>query len=84
VEFILEVPPEKLMLMRLDYLFGEDWDLPPAGETDEEPEEIPLDPEFQLPEIELPDSGEDFEEPISRDFDPPLIEEEEGLSKDED
>lgn len=84
VEFILEVPPEKLMLMRLDYLFGEDWDLSPAGETDEEPEEIPLDPEFQLPEIELPDSGEDFEEPISRDFDPPLIEEEEGLSKDED
>lgn len=84
VEFILEVPPEKLMLMRLDYLFGEDWDLPPAGETDEEPEDIPLDPEFQLPEIELPDSGDDFEEPISRDFDPPLIEEEGLLGKDED
>jgi len=75
VEFILEVPPEKLLLMRLDYLFGEDWDVP-AAET-EEPEDFPLDPEFQTPEIEMPDLGDEYEEPVSQDFDPPLIEEEE-------
>ncbi|RMF48656.1 MAG: OmpA family protein [Bacteroidetes bacterium] len=78
VEFILEVPPEKLLLMRLDYLFGEDWDVP--GAEIEEPEDFPLDPEFQTPEMEMPDLGDEYEEPVSQEFDPPLIEEEEEVS----
>lgn len=74
VEFILEVPPEKLALMRLDYLFGEDWDIPVMEAAEEEEEDFPLDPEFQMPEIEMPDLGDDFEEPVTQDFDPPLLE----------
>ncbi|MCX7606277.1 MAG: OmpA family protein [Bacteroidia bacterium] len=77
VEFILEIPPEKLTLMRLDFLFGEEWDIPLQEEETEDPEEFPLDPEFQTPELEVPDVGDEFEEPVSRDFDPPLIEEDE-------
>jgi hypothetical protein len=74
VEFILEVPPEKLALMRLDYLFGEDWDIPVMEAAEEEEEDFPLDPEFQMPEIEMPDLRDDFEEPVTQDFDPPLLE----------
>lgn len=78
VEFILEVPPEKLTLMRLDYLFGEDWELPlPEAPEEQEGFDLPLDPEFQLPELELPDLGDDFAEPVSQDFDPPLLSDEE-------
>ncbi|MCS7189666.1 MAG: OmpA family protein [Bacteroidia bacterium] len=78
VEFLLEVPPEKLTLMRLDFLFGEDWDIPVQEEEESsEPEDFLLDPEFQIPELEMPEVGEDFEEPVTQEFDPPLIEMEE-------
>ena len=83
VEFILEVPPEKLTLMRLDYLFGEDWELPlPEAAEEQEGFDLPLDPEFQLPELELPDLGDDFVEPVSQDFDPPLLPGEEDEEED--
>ncbi len=83
VEFILEIPPEKLTLMRLDYLFGEDWDLPlPEAAEEQESFDLPLDPEFQLPELELPDLGDEFMEPVSQDFDPPLLPGEEDEEED--
>ena len=73
VEFVIEVPPEKLLLMRLDYLYGEDWELPMPAEEDEVPVEI--DPEFQIPEIDMPDEDGEFETPITQgEYDPPLIE----------
>lgn len=77
VEFVLDIPPEKLLLMRLDYLYGEDWDLEMPSPAEEEPEiELPIDPEFQLPEIEMPELETEFEKPITLDeYDPPLIEE---------
>lgn len=74
VEFVLEIPPEKLMLMRLDYLFGEEWELPVAEPLEsEEPEDYLTDPEFLMPEVDLPDISEEFEVPVSQDFDPPLL-----------
>jgi hypothetical protein len=73
VEFVIEVPPEKLLLMRLDYLYGEDWELPMPAEEDDVPVEI--DPEFQIPEIDMPDEEGEFEAPITQgEYDPPLIE----------
>lgn len=84
VEFILEVPPEKLMLMRMDFIFGEEWDLYPMETAPEEPEDYLVDPEFALPEIELPDLSDEFEAPISREFDPPMLPEEDQDEKEED
>jgi len=73
VEFLIEVSPEKLLLMKLDYLYGEDWDVDLPLLPDQEHFEV--DPEFQMPEIELPDLDNEFEAPITQDaFDPPLVE----------
>ncbi|MCS7297693.1 MAG: OmpA family protein [Bacteroidia bacterium] len=77
VEFILEVPPEKLMLMRMDFLFGDEWEPLLVEPPPEEPEEPLPDPEFLMPDIELPELSDEFEMPISQDFDPPLIPSEE-------
>ncbi|MCS7162000.1 MAG: OmpA family protein [Bacteroidia bacterium] len=76
VEFVLEVPPEKLTLMRLDYLFGEEWELPEA-EASEQEESLGIDPEFLLREVESGEIGEESEEPPGQEFDPPLVEDEE-------
>lgn len=73
VEFVIEVSPEKLLLMKLDYLYGEDWEVAMPVEEDDVPVEI--DPEFQIPEIELPDVDGEFEMPVTQgEYDPPLIE----------
>ncbi|MCS7154088.1 MAG: OmpA family protein [Bacteroidia bacterium] len=83
VEFILEVPPEKLTLMRLDFAFGDEWDLLSPEAPPEESEEYMTDPEFIFPEIELPDLANEFEEVVSRDFDPPMLPEEEDENEEE-
>jgi len=76
VEFVIEIPPEKLLLMKLDYLYGEDWDLDLPIPAVEEEVSVEIDPEFQLPEIELPELDAEFETPVTQgEYDPPLIEE---------
>lgn len=84
VEFILEIPPEKLMLMRMDYLFGEEWELAIPEPLEEGSEEHLIDPEFIFREIEAPDLGDEFEAPISRDFDPPMLPQEQEEDEIED
>lgn len=84
VEFILEIPPEKLMLMRLDYLFGDEWEaVLPEIPLSEPEEDLGVDPEFIFREVELPDISDEFEAPITREFDTPLLPAEEEEEEEE-
>jgi hypothetical protein len=81
VEFLIEVPPEKLLLMKLDYLYGEDWEVDLPLPTAEDEMSVEIDPEFQIPELEMSEVETEFEVPISQgEYDPPLIE---GIDSDD-
>ncbi|MCS6789842.1 MAG: hypothetical protein NZ580_02510 [Bacteroidia bacterium] len=80
VEFILEIPPEKLMLLRLDHTFGDEWELPLPMEGEGV---IPIDPEFQWLESELIfDASEEIEVFSGKEATAPSKEEEEEDDED--
>jgi hypothetical protein len=67
--------------MKLDYLYGEDWEVDLPLPTAEDEMSVEIDPEFQIPELEMPEVETEFEVPVSQgEFDPPLIE---GIDSDD-
>ncbi|MGQ9864091.1 MAG: OmpA family protein [Bacteroidia bacterium] len=77
VEFVVEVPPDKVAQLRWELILGTDWEMDTL-----DTQEIPLDPEFQKVPSPIEEEEEEWES-TSSEFDPPVLPDREDEEEDE-